>query len=109
MVIHSALKVVGRISGSLGLAFGLFIASMAIPLGITRLPWLLPGKFIAPIIASALPQAWVMGDPAAENHWHVVSGGGFVVLCGLLFWAAVIFAVWQWRSSRPSPKGSAGV
>jgi len=109
MVTPFPLKLLGRIVGSLGLAFLLFLLTMAIPLGVTRLLWLLPGKAIAPAFAAIVPQSWVMGDPISENHWHVVSGGGFVILCGLLFWAAVIFAVWQWLSSKSSAKASPGV
>lgn len=109
MAIPAVLKLAGRIVGSAGLAFLLFVASMAIPLGVTRLVWLLPGRVIAPVIAPMLPQSWVTGDPASENHWHVVSGGGFVILCGLLFWATVIFAIWQWLSFKSSAKSGAGV
>lgn len=109
MTIGAVLKIAGRLIGSLGLAFGLFLFTMAVPLGVTRLLWLVPGKVVAPILAPLLPQSWVFGDPAAEDHWHVVSGGGFVALCGLLFWSAVIFAIWQWHSLRSATKAGAGV
>ncbi len=108
MAISSILQIAGRMTASLGLSTGLFLLTMAVPLGVTRLPWLFPGKIVASVLAAVLPQSWVIGDPAAEDHWQVISGGGFIVLCGLFFWAAVIFAAWQWHSSRFSKKISAG-
>lgn len=103
MVIASTFRILGRLVASTAISFLLFLASMLIPVGFTRLIWLLPGKAVAPILAAVLPRTWGTGDPASGNHWHVVSGGGFVILCGILFWAAVIFCLLHWRGLKRIP------
>lgn len=100
MTIAPAFRTLGRLIASVAFSFLLFLVAMLIPVGFTRLIWLLPGKAVAPILAAVVPKAWVNGDPTSENHWHVVSGGGFVILCGILFWAAVIFGLLHWRSLK---------
>jgi len=89
-----------RLAASVAISLSLFLATMLIPVGFTRLVWLLPGKAVAPVVATVLPQAWVTGDLTSDSHWHVVSGGGFAVLCGVLFWALVIFGAWQWSIAK---------
>ena len=103
MAIATTFLILGRLIASVAISFGLFLVAMLIPVGCTRLIWLLPGKVVAPILAAVLPQAWVTGDPTSENHWHVVSGGGFDILCGILFWVVVIFGLLHWRSLKRAP------
>ena len=98
MSLVSVLKVLGRLSGSTVLSFALFFAILPIRTVFALQIWLLPGKTVAPIVAAIVPHSWVIGDPSDENYWDVVSVGGFVILCGILFWAALIFGVWQWVS-----------
>lgn len=94
------LKVLGRLIGSIGLAILTFLATTMLVPGLAILIWLLPGKVVAPLAAFVLPHAWVYGDPSSENYWRQVELGGFVIMCGVFFWAMVIFALWQWRAFR---------
>lgn len=96
MIKPALFKTAGRLTGSMVISFLLFWLTMLVPAGFTRLIWLLPGKVVAPVLAAILPQSWVTGDMASDTHWHVVSGGGFALLSGILFWALLIFGIWHW-------------
>jgi hypothetical protein len=94
------LKIVVRFASSIALSIFIFMATMAFVPTIAIYMWLLPGKAIAPLAALALPHAWVFGNPSADNYWYQAEVGGFVFMCGQLFWAIIIFSLWQWRSIR---------
>lgn len=84
-----------RLIGSFGFTLLLFIGTSITPFGVVRLFWWFPGKFIAPFVSRLVPLSWSRGDPAAEDYWSLVEMGGFSVSCGIVFWAAVFFFVWQ--------------
>ncbi|MBI5893595.1 MAG: hypothetical protein HZB79_08100 [Deltaproteobacteria bacterium] len=103
MNVHQILKSTGRFIASIGASFLSLIAcpiAAAAGFPYLLLVWMLPAKVIAPIIAAVVSTNWVYGNPADENYWHQVSGGGFVIICAFMFWAVMIFLVWEIMSRR---------
>lgn len=93
-------KALGRLAGSIGLSALVFLATTRLVPNLALWIWLFPGKLVAPWAASVLPRAWVHGEPGSDHDWAQVQLAGFAIGCGVLFWAIVIFAFWQWRAAR---------
>lgn len=62
-----------------------------------------PGETIASMVASVVPESWVLGDPLKANYVPLISAVVYIFLCMLVFWSVVIFCGWEvlrWHKRR---------
>jgi hypothetical protein len=53
--------------------------------------WWAPGKYLALVLVSVLPPAWLHGDPAPGAYAPAAASADFVLGCAVAAWACVIF------------------